>query len=317
MSNAPKPLSITNSNNTTTTPSPPHSLGRYRQHLLTVGKSPHTIRAYISDLRNFAEWFLYSTGEVLNPQLIASTDIIDFRRYQLRRGRKPKTINRRLVALQRYFKWAKQQQLCQDNPFDILEGHRVKEQHGVAPKWLDEKQQNALLREVRRLGNVRDLAIIQTLRRTGLRVSELASLKYSDFEIGERVGSVWVRDGKGGKSRTVPLSKDSRQALSNYLVERQPEPEDFVFRGQRGPLSAKAVRDIVGKYAYLARLDQVTPHTLRHTFGKNLVNAETPLDQVATLLGHENIETVKIYVTPSERDLEKAVRQASGEIVEM
>ena len=89
-----------------------------------------------------------------------------------------------------------------------------------------------------------------------------------------------------------------------------------VFLGQRGPLTEKGIWDIVKKYAYQAHLENVTTHTLRHTFGKNLVNVGTPLDQVATLLGHESIETVRIYVTPSEKDLEKAVRRASGEIID-
>ncbi len=206
--------------------------------------------------------------------------------------------------------------LCLDNPFDILEGYRVREQKGVAPKWLDEKEQLALLRVVRRDENRRDLAIVQTLRRTGLRVSELVDLRLDDITLAERSGHVRVRDGKGTKARQIPLSKDARQALSGYLEERKDREEEKIFLGQRGPLTEKGIWDIVNKYAYRARLENVTTHTLRHTFGKNLVNVGTPLDQVATLLGHESIETVRIYITPSEKDLEKAVRRASGELAE-
>ena len=73
---------------------------------------------------------------------------------------------------------------------------------------------------------------------------------------------------------------------------------------------------MVKKYAYQAQLEDVTAHTLRHTFGKNLVDAGTPLDQLATLLGHESLDTTRIYVQPSEKDLERAVRRAAGEVVE-
>jgi integrase/recombinase XerC len=76
------------------------------------------------------------------------------------------------------------------------------------------------------------------------------------------------------------------------------------------------VQYLVAKYAYQARLQDVTPHTLRHTFGKNLVDAGVSLEQVAALLGHESLDTVLIYTKPSHGDLEKAVRKAAGEILD-
>jgi site-specific recombinase XerD len=75
----------------------------------------------------------------------------------------------------------------------------------------------------------------------------------------------------------------------------------------------RGIHAIVKKYAYQARLEEVTAHTLRHSFAKNLVDASTPLDQVATLLGHESLDTTRIYTQPSKRDLERAVRNATGE----
>lgn len=288
----------------------------YEKYLATVGRSANTTRAYIQDLNHFANWYIQTTGEEFQAKLVDSTELIEYRRYLLQKGRRPKTINRRFVALRRYFKWAKQHNLCLDNPFDILEGYRVNEQKGIAPKWLDEKEQLALLRAVRTTDNRRDLAIIQVLRRTGLRVSELIDLRKDDITLEERSGNVRVREGKGTKARQIPLSKDVRQALSGYIEERQDRDEEKIFLGQRGPLTAKGIWDIVKKYAYQAKLENVTTHTFRHTFGKNLVNVGTPLDQVATLLGHESIETARIYITPSEKDLEKAIRRASGEIVD-
>ena len=288
----------------------------YTSHLATTGCSANTIRAYIQDLALFADWYTQTTGAEFQAKLVDSTEIIEYRHYLLQKGRRPKTINRRFVALRRYFKWAKHNSLCPDNPFDILKGYRVNEQKGVAPKWLDEKEQLALLRSVRQTNNRRDLAIIQMMRRTGLRVSELVDLRLDDIIMGERSGHVRVREGKGTKTRQIPLSNDARQTLSGYLEERKEHEEEKVFLGQRGPLTEKGIWDIVKKYAYQARLENVTTHTLRHTFGKNLINVGTPLDQVATLLGHESIETVRIYITPSEKDLEKAVRRASGEIID-
>jgi integrase/recombinase XerC len=71
----------------------------------------------------------------------------------------------------------------------------------------------------------------------------------------------------------------------------------------------------VKKYAYQAKLEDVTAHSLRHSFAKNLVDAGTPLDQVAILLGHESLDTTRIYTQPSGRDLERAVQRAAGEII--
>ena len=86
--------------------------------------------------------------------------------------------------------------------------------------------------------------------------------------------------------------------------------------GQRGPLNERGIDYLVRKYAYQARLENCTAHTLRHTFAKNLVDAGTPLDQVAILLGHESLDTTRVYTKPSRRDLERAVRKAAGEITE-
>lgn len=100
------------------------------------------------------------------------------------------------------------------------------------------------------------------------------------------------RQGKGGKSRRVPLNSQTRQALSAYLAERGEGEGERLFLGQRGPMSEWGIHELVKKYAYQARLEDVTAHTLRHTFAKNLVDAGVPLDQVATLWG------TKVWIRP-------------------
>jgi site-specific recombinase XerD len=291
-------------------------LESYTQHLTTVGKSAHTIKAYVHDLGGFAQWFVQTTGEPFDPQAIGPRDIGEYRGYLLTRGKKPATVNRRLIALQRFYKWAQKQGYTTNNPFEALEGFRIKQQQGIAPKWLDEHQQMALLRAVRRGKSLRDLAIVEVMIKTGLRVSELVDLMLGDVELSERGGRVIIREGKGGKYREVPLSKEVRVALETYLQKREEDGSGRLFLGQRGPLNVPGVQYLVAKYAYQARLQDVTPHTLRHTFGKNLVDAGVSLEQVAALLGHESLDTVMIYTKPSHGDLEKAVRKAAGEILD-
>jgi site-specific recombinase XerD len=243
-------------------------LETYSKHLLTLGKSVHTVKAYAHDLTGFAQWFAQTTGETFDPQTVGPRDIAEYRSYLLTRGKKPATVNRRLVALQRFYKWAQKQGHTNNNPFESLEGVRVKQQQGIAPKWLDGRQQQALLRAVRKGKSLRDLAIIETLMRTGLRVSELIDLTLADVVLSERTGKVIVRAGKGGKYREVPLSKEVRYTLEMYLQAREEERSPRLFLGQRGPLNVPGIQYLVAKYAYQARLQDVTPHSLRHTLAK-------------------------------------------------
>lgn len=298
-------------------PAVPH-IDPYIAHLDRTGKRPNTVLAYCRDVIHFGAWFLSTTGRSFHPQAVDPRDIGEYRSYLLQRNRKPATINRSLIALKRYFDWALREELITDSPFEILERFLVKEQSDTAPRWLTYREQRALVRAVREGRSRRDMAIVQTLLGTGLRVSELAALQIQDLTIKERSGRLTVRQGKGGKARTVPLDNRTRYALAGYLEERQNHPHgqrQRLFLGQRGPIRQRAISYVVEKYAYNARLENLSPHTLRHSFAKNLVDTGTPLDQVATLLGHERLDTVRIYTRPSEADLERAVRRAAGEIL--
>jgi integrase/recombinase XerC len=286
---------------------------QYKNHLAGIGKSRNTVKAYSLDLTSFVQWWELTTGELFKPQVIDSRDIVEYRSALQLRGRAPATINRHLNALSKFFRWARQQDLKVDNPFDALEGVFVKVQTDIAPGWLDNNQQLALLRPAKDKGNKRDVAIIQTLLGTGLRISELVALETSDLDISERRGTLSVRSGKGMKQREIPLDKKTRVALTTYLGKRLEAKGEPVFLGQRGPLTERGIDQLIAKYAYQARLENCTAHSLRHSFAKNLVDAGTPLDQVAILLGHESLNTTRVYTKPSRQDLERAVRHAAGE----
>ena len=121
-----------------------------------------------------------------------------------------------------------------------------------------------------------------------------------------------VRGGKGNKFRQVPLNVDARKAIQAYLEKRPEVGGDYFSVGQRGgPLRPSGIYYLVRRYAYHARLEEVTPHTLRHTFGKNLVDAGVSLDRVAQLLGHESVDTTRIYTTPSEQDPQREVEKVA------
>ena len=176
-------------------------------------------------------------------------------------------------------------------------------------------EQLAFLRAVRQGEHQRDLAIIQMVLGAGLRISEAAALNVSDIELNDRSGWVYVRVGKGMKPRTIPLSLQVRKALQACLKARAGGDAEDLFIGQCGPLSEWGIHGIVKKYTYQARQKDVTAHTLRHSFAKNLVDADTPFDQVAILLGYESLDTIKVYAHPDDRDLKRALRNTVGEFV--
>jgi site-specific recombinase XerD len=268
--------------------------------------SPQTIRAYRQDLTAFGRFLQQSTGEAFSAAAVTPTDLREYRSFLLNvHHAAPATINRHLAALRKFFLWAKAQGWLRELPTDEVRGVR---EVARPPKWLEKRDVDRLIREAERGGSKRDLAIVRLLRHTGLRVGELVALRVGDAETSERKGAVVVRSGKGGKQRTVPLNVDARRAIAAYNEVRPQVPSSHLFISQRGEgLQAQAVENLVKKYAGRAGLDGVTPHTLRHTFGKSLIDAGIDIGTVATLMGHERLDTTALYTQPGARDLEQAV----------
>jgi len=265
-----------------------------------------TVRSYASDLAHVARWFRETTGEPFRAAALTPTDVRDYKAHLVSvERRRPATVNRRLAALRRFCLWAKAAGRCTEV---VTNGVKGVPQAPRSPKSLEKREVDRLVRMAERSGKKRDLALLQTLRHTGIRVGELCALRLDDVDVSERKGSLTVRRGKGAKYRTVPLNADARHALGVYLSVRPRVSDDHLFLGQRGRgLSEAAVWYLVTKYARQAGLEDVSPHTLRHTFGKQLLDASKDLVAVAALLGHEKLETTAVYTQPSTRDLERAV----------
>jgi len=282
------------------------------EHLRSHDRSEQTIKSYSSDLKLFAEWFYETNSEELTPQSITPIDLREYKRYVLEdRGFKPATVNRRLASISAFCKWTQEQGLVDANPCDEIS---IVPEVRTAPKWLTKREQYALIRAVQKANRSRDETLIMLMLHTGLRVSEVSNLRMADISISARKGEVAVRAGKGEKFRTVPLNLNVRNALQAYLSVRPSVDHDYLFVGQKEErLRSPGIYYLIKKYAYDARIEAISPHTLRHTFGKNLVDGGVPLDRVATLLGHESLNTTRIYTTPSASDLQEAVERIAVE----
>ena len=126
-------------------------IDRYQDHLVGQGKSPNTIKAYGRDVGAFALWWEQTYGQTFNPQAVTSPDIQEYRGYLVRGGSKPATVNRRLIALRRFFAWLKRERQITDSPFEVLEQVLVNE-----VRWLVEVPgQYGYLPKISRLGRPR------------------------------------------------------------------------------------------------------------------------------------------------------------------
>lgn len=290
----------------------------FSNYLATRDLAPVSVTGYCADLRRFARWMENGQGLVFSLDALQTRTIQHYRNYLLEQGRKPNTINRELAAISAFGNWGVQAGRIAQNPALHIRGL---DSVSLAPRWLDRNQRAALLRTVRddvelarqrypRLWvmRLRDAAIVVLLLHTGLRVHELCMLTLDTIEISPRKGQVTVT-GKGFKQRTIPLSKPAREMVSEWLKVRPPGDREALFTNQRGAaLKPRSAQRAIQRLAESAGLEaNVTPHTLRHTFAKWLIDEGVSLEKVAKLLGHSNLNTTRLYVTPSEQDLEEAV----------
>ena len=277
----------------------------YISYQKSTDKSPLTLESYRSDLIQFATWFETINKTDMKLTNITPTDARQYKQYLIDARFKAPTINRRLLSLKYFLEWGWQTKKIK---FRFPLPKTVKQSQAM-PKWLNRTQQNQLLRHVEQRGSKRDIAIVKILLNTGLRVSELCSLKWYDITMSERKGKLMVNAGKGCKYREVPLNKDACFALFNLDYTIHAGSEAFVFTGQRGVLSARGVQLMLKRLRTPEELGVISPHQLRHTFCKNLVDAAVSLEKVASLAGHERLDTTKLYCQPSFADLSEAVER--------
>lgn len=297
-------------------------LNEFQAYLLAEDRSPVTIAGYVGDVKLFAQWYENHQKETLTPSDLTNEAVRGYKQYLLDQENKPKTINRRLAALAAYAHWLDQAGYVK-NARNPVQGVKAVRETALAPKWLDKKQRAALLRAVDKevenatrryprlkLLFLRDAAIVKLILYSGLRVSEVTQLKVNDIILDERKGSAVVREGKGTKRREIPLNFKLRKSLMDYLRIRPESESDFLFLGQQGEgIKNKTVQRAVARFAEVEDLKKITPHTLRHTFAKSLLDSGVSLEKVATLLGHANLNTTRIYITPGQQDLENAVNE--------
>ncbi|MCD6097322.1 tyrosine-type recombinase/integrase [bacterium] len=261
------------------------------------GYSAETVRGYETDLRQFVE---FMKAELETDTIYPSdVDIVALRHYFFslyRTGYSAATLVRKKAALSSFGKF-----LCQNGVIEVNYAAYIDIPRGEKrlPTILSLPEIFSLLSiefEDTPAGR-RDRAILELLYDTGMRISEVAGLTLKDVDLS--AGEIKVI-GKGKKQRFVPVGRELRSALENYLSVRgelaHSEDIDHLFLSRRGhPLEVRSIRRIVEKYLSLATDKEATPHSLRHTFATHMLEQGASLVAIKELLGHASLSTTQIY----------------------
>ncbi|MDE0268412.1 MAG: tyrosine recombinase [Acidimicrobiaceae bacterium] len=273
------------------------------------GLAESTRDLYRRDMTDTVSW-LESTGAEA-PATTTRTLLRNYVRYLVLEGYAPRTVSRKLSVLRRYFDWADEQGLTTANPTIGLHGPR-----GVSklPEVLKAHELEALLRKPlmstadNEARDIRDLAVVEVLYGSGLRVSELCSLTIDNIDLDTATAWIW---GKGSKQRKTPLSDPSVKALRRWIEEGRAAfvtaetPDEVVFLNFRGrALTPRDVRRIIDRRSVSA----THPHALRHTFATHLLDGGADLRSVQELLGHSDLSTTQIYTHVSKERLREVHR---------
>ena len=282
------------------------------------GLRPLTCEAYLSDLRIFAE-FLEGRNRLLASATEA--DVAALLEHLRHHGIDSRSAARKLSCLRGFYRWLLLDKRIRHDPTVNIESPRAWK---VLPKSLAEPEVAEMLERAgmaashpkAKATSLRDRAILELLYAGGLRVSEVTSLVTSDLTLDS--GRILVR-GKGDKERIVPLGRMAMRAIQAYNERGRPllggpgtlkSPELFLnHRGRR--LSRQGLHAIIKRYAREAGLpDDISAHTLRHSFATHLLEGGADLRAVQEMLGHADLSTTQIYTHVTTAHLRRIYREA-------
>jgi integrase/recombinase XerC len=267
-------------------------LAAFLRHLASEkDASPHTLRSYRSDLLEFVR----QAGRGDLADWLPGVDARTVRGHLVRlhaRGLDAATIGRKLAALRSWFRFLVRRGVLERNVAREVRGPRLPRK---LVSFLPVDEAAALMDAKRPPGAApaRDLAVLELLYATGLRVSELAGLDLDDLDRAEQTVRVL---GKGRKERIVPYGSRAAEALARHLAGRGADSGPLFANRRGGRLTVRSIHSIVRRSAAACGIvRRVSPHTLRHTFATHLLDGGADLRMIQELLGHSRLSTTQRY----------------------
>ena len=275
------------------------SLAEYIIYLkIERGLSANTVTSYKRDIEKYLTFLMEK--KIIQLDEVSRFEILDFLQTLRQAGAADNSIIRMVSSLRKFHQYLKRESIVADDPMQLID---TPKKASTLPKAISPQAIEQLLEApdtTTPLG-VRDRTILELMYATGLRISELVNLKLSDMHL--TMGFIQTM-GKGEKERIIPLGEIASQWLDHYLdgarvylQDQSAETSEYVFLNSRGKgLSRQGVWKKVKQLALEAGIDQnVTPHTLRHSFATHLLENGADLRMVQELLGHADISTTQIY----------------------
>ncbi len=284
------------------------------------GRSSRTIRNYDFYLRRFQEYAKNPepakiTGEMVRKyRLWLNRSVVGRDGEQLKKS----TQNYHLIALRSFLKYLSKQDIVSLAPEKI----ELAKQEIRTVEFLEIEELDRLLKAPKRISSglvaLRDTAVLELLFSTGMRVSEISSLKIEQINLKREEFTI---RGKGDKPRIVFLSSTARDSLTEYLGKRR-DLSEYLFvshdrakggRDNAGPLTPRSIQRLVERYSKASGITKhITPHTLRHTFATDLLLNGADIRSVQSLLGHASITTTQIYTHITNNKMKEVHKKYHG-----
>jgi integrase/recombinase XerD len=290
--------------------------------LVEEGKRDKTITTYVNEVKKFQEWYIGSFGSY-EQKNVSVLDVRDYVQYlkttaKNKRGGKlsPITVSKKIESLRTYFRFLKGKGIILENPVEKVKLPKV-QNRAEDPRWLTRNEKNKLVRYLNETnGNrlrIRNKAICFMMLHVGFRISEVVALEVSDVDFKKQIVEI---EGKGGKYRRVEMNKDAINAIKDWLEVRPEGETSQMFISQKGSITSDGIQHIFRTLRKQTEILELTPHTLRHTFGHDLAEKGFSIQLIADLMGHTDINTTRIYVRPDSKERRGAVNSISSQIEE-
>jgi len=255
------------------------------------GLSENTAKAYQRDLSKFSKFLESIAIDCLEhiTEEICSAWVADL----FQNNVSARSIQRHISSAKGFFVYMKKISLVQSSPFELINSPKFPNR---LPNVLSPEEVSKLLNfKPRNIQDKRDLAIIELIYSSGLRVSEAVNSNLSDFEDNNNFLRVI---GKGSKTRLVPVGRFAQNAIKNWIKERKKilTIDDALFVNLRGGrISTRSIQERLKNIALMQGLPPVNPHMLRHSFATHLLESSGDLRSIQELLGHSSLSTTQIY----------------------